>query len=134
MLRAANRRAAWEWRRERSNDGHASLREHLRERDQRQADEGSRILGVDARDQRDAETFGLRAAGAVIGLLLSQIAFDRPVIELAEGHRAWHDTLLQRAAFRIQQRHRGVKLGALSAERAELSRSGHMVPGLIETL
>src|SRR3989442_771472 len=61
---AARRRVASEWHKG-SNDGKSGALEHFGERDQRQADEGGRIVGLEARDERDAESFGLRAAGAV---------------------------------------------------------------------
>ena len=59
-LCAASRRAASGWRRG-SKDRQPGALEHLGERDQRQADERGRVVGLDARDERDAQALGLGA-------------------------------------------------------------------------
>ena len=72
---AALRRAAWEWRRGSKNWQSGAL-EHLAERDQRQADERARVLGVDARDEGDAQALGLRGGRSSRRAVPFQIALD----------------------------------------------------------
>src|SRR5687768_10308164 len=107
--------AGWESRRG-SNYANAGALEHLGERDERQADQRGGILGLDARDEGDAEAFGLGAAGAVVGLFLLQVALDARVVELTEMHAARNDARLHAAAPPIEEGKRGVEVGAFPAE------------------
>src|SRR5258708_13402945 len=112
MRPRARRRAVSEWRRG-SNDGQARALEHLGERDQRQADERSRILGVDTCDQRDPQSLGLRAGGAVIGLLAPQIALDARIVERPKVHAAGDDSGLPAAVPPLAQSASLLQAGAL---------------------
>src|SRR5258708_30970418 len=95
--RQPRRRAGWGWRRG-SKHAQARARQHLGERDQRQADERSRVVGIDARDQCNAQAFGLGAARTVVGLLAAQISLDRTRVEVAKRHAAGDDTRMELAA------------------------------------
>src|SRR5262245_47694233 len=55
-----------------SEDIEALLAQQVDQRDQRQSDEGARVLALNLRDQRDSQALGLGAAGAIVGLLLGE--------------------------------------------------------------
>src|SRR4051812_44780890 len=125
------RQAAWEWRKE-SKDRQAGALQHADERDQRQADERSRIVGFHALDKRDAQTLGFGAARAVVRLLLAEIAFDHRVAERLEPHFAGDHAGLALSDRSVEQRDGGVEVRCLAAQRAQLADGGRMVSWLAE--
>src|SRR6185295_7728965 len=87
----------------------------------RQADERGRILAFHFRDQCDAEALGLGAGGAVVGLLLREIALDRPVVELAKADAARDDADLRVAVASVVHAGRRMKQRLASGQRPELA-------------
>ena len=61
---------------ERAVGWHAELRQHASQSNQRQSDQGVRIVAHNSFDQSNTQTFGLGRSGTVERLLAIEIAFD----------------------------------------------------------
>src|SRR5579859_3094401 len=89
--------------------------EHFRQRDQRQADQCRGVGRLDAFGQRDAQTFRLCAAGAIVCRLCLEVAPDFTVVQPTETDLRWNELRLLASAGRIDQCHRGDETDGLSA-------------------
>jgi hypothetical protein len=98
------------------------------------SDEGGRVVGFHARDERDAERLGLGAAGAVVGLLAAQVGLDARIVEHPEGDAAGDDFRVEPPALRVEQRHGGMKIGGLAAQQAQLAHGVLVAAGLVQPL
>ena len=88
---------------------HAFRREQVDQADQRQADQGRRIIAGDAREQRDPEPFRLDRAGAVERLFSVEVCLERGVFEMAKAADDVDQRVPAYAGTRIEQRHCGMK-------------------------
>src|SRR5262249_13974731 len=117
-----------------SEDIEALLAQEVDQRDERKTDERARILALYPGDQRDSQTFGLCAAGAIVRLLLREVALDLSVVQPAKADAAGHDADPRGGGPRIVDADRGVELGFAPRERAKLTRGVVVCAGLAEDL
>jgi len=88
--------------------------------DQRQADQGRRVVGLDRIEQGDAQRFALRAAGAVIRLFGAQVVLDLGVGQVAKAHRDGGQRAAGKAARFAHHGHGGVEHDAATAHAPQL--------------
>jgi hypothetical protein len=97
--------------------------------DQRQADQRRGVVAVDGVQQRDAQGLALGAAGAVIGLLQPQVAFDLGVLRSRKCTATGASSPAQTRCPAAPRPRRSGRPPA-AAHRLQLRHGAVMVPGL----
>jgi len=101
-------------------------------RDQRQADQGRRIVRVHPRQQGDPERLHLGAACTVVRLLALKIGFDLLIRQRAEVHFHGFEHRLGKAVGGTTHGHGRVKPDRTATHGAQLLCGARMVTGLAQ--
>lgn len=106
--------------------------EHFGQRDQRKADQCSGIGRLDTFDQRNTQTFRLGTAGAIIGRLDAQVAFNFSIAKLAISDVGGHQPCLRPPIGGIEQADCSKKADGSAAGMPQLRKRTIVVSGLVE--
>ena len=102
------------------------------ERDEREANQRSGVIGHDTLSQGDAQCFNARAARAIVGPLQSKIAFDLFVVYIAERYRGRNARELYRPRRSVVEAQCGMKRNGPPTHGTQLPHGGGMAARLSE--
>ena len=119
---------------QRVSSGHVDARiaQQPGQRDQRQPDQGTRVVTVDRLEQADAKAFALEAAGAVEWLFAVDVPLDLRWLEYSELHSRVVDVGLASAVACVEQAQRSMKMHDAARAGGELGTGALAGAGLVQ--
>src|SRR5579863_4852206 len=108
--------------------------QRAREPDERQADEGRRILALDAVEESDTQGLGLEAAGAIERPLARDVTIDLTRRQRPEDHGGGVDVSQMLARACAEQHAGGVEMRGVAGEARELRAAAWAIARLVEKL